>query len=121
MGSAGRMGPAYFPTILGVLLILVGVAAFVRALLRQGDALERFHLKELALVAGAVVGFGLVLRGAGLAPAVMLLVLGSGFASDQFNVKRFALLAVGLAVFSTLVFVKGLGLPLQAIGPWFGG
>ena len=121
MGEAGRMGPAYFPTILGVLMILVGVAAFVRALLRQGEALERFHLKQLALVAGSVVGFGLILRGAGLAPAVMLLVLGSGLASEQFNVKRFSLLAVGLAVFATLVFVKGLGLPMQAIGPWFGG
>lgn len=121
MGSAGRMGPAYFPTILGVLMILVGVAAFVRALLRQGEALEGFHPRELVLVAGAVVGFGLVLRGAGLVPAVMLLVLGSGFASDQFNFKRFALLAAGLALFATLVFVKGLGVPLQAIGPWFGG
>lgn len=121
MGSAGRMGPAYFPTILGVWLILVGAAAFVRALLRRGETLERFHPGKLALVAGSVVGFGLVLRGAGLAPAVVVLVLGSGLASEQFNFKRFALLAAGLALFATLVFVKGLGLPLQAFGPWFGG
>jgi hypothetical protein len=120
MGSAGRMGPAYFPTILGGLLLLVGLAAIIRSTLRRGDPLERFHLRELALVTGSVVGFALILQGAGLAPAVVLLVMGSGYASREFHVGRFALLAVGLALFAGLVFVKGLGMPVPMFGTWFG-
>lgn len=121
MGSAGRMGPAYFPTVLGVLLAIIGVVAIIRSLLKPGEAMEKFAFRELALILGSVVAFGLVLRGAGLAPAVLLLVLGSGLASKQFHLGRFLAVGLGLSVFATLVFIKGLGLPLTIIGPWFGG
>lgn len=66
---------------------------------------------------GSVVLFGLTVRGAGLAPSLVLLVLVSAvWASDKFNIKS-ALLAIASAVFSGLVFVKGLGLPFAVIGP----
>jgi hypothetical protein len=121
LGSAGSMGPAYFPSIIGALLVLAGVAAFIRSTLVVGEPMETFALRELALVAGSVAAFGLLLRGAGLAPAVLVLVMGAGYASSSFHAGRFALLAAGLALFAGLVFIRGLGLPLQAIGPWFGG
>jgi len=120
MGSAGAMGPAYFPSLLGGLLALVGAAGIVRATLRTGEPIEPFALGRLALVAGALVVFGLLLRGAGLVPAVMVLVAGSSLASEDFQPGRVVVLALGLALFSTLVFVGGLGLPLQAFGSWFG-
>jgi len=121
MGSAGAMGPAYFPSLLGGLLVLVGACGVLRSALVAGEAIEPFALRRLALVAGALVVFGLVLRGAGLVPAVMVLVAGSSLASDSFRPGRVALLSLGLALFSYLVFVSGLGLPLQAFGSWFGG
>lgn len=120
-GSTGRMGPGYFPMLLGGMLALIGAVVLARALVTQEQGLERFALREIGLILGSVLLFGVVLRGAGLVPAVFFLVLGSGLASEKFHFGRYCLLASGLAVFSALVFTKGLGLPLALFGPWFGG
>jgi hypothetical protein len=120
MGSAGRMGPAYFPTILGSVLVLLGLAAIVRSTLRVGEAVEQFAIREIILVLSAVLLFGILVRGAGLLPAVLVLVLLSAYASNKFKLVPSLLLAVGLAVFAVLVFIKGLGLPIPMVGPWLG-
>jgi len=120
MGSAGRMGPAYFPTILGGLLALIGVASVIRSLITKGEEIGRFAVKEAFLVLLAVVLFGVLVRDAGLFPATVVLVMLSGFASSKFKWGPFLAVAIGLAIFSVLVFVKGLGLPMPMFGPWLG-
>ena len=125
MGSAGRMGPAYFPTVLGGLLALVGVAGIVRAFigrrLESHDAIGTFHLKDIVIILSAVILFGVLMRGAGLVVAAFVLVLLSSFASKQFKLGSSLLLAVGLTLFAVLLFVKLLGLPMPIVGPWLGG
>ena len=120
MGTSVRMGPGYFPTILGGLLVLVGVISMIRCLTHEGERIRTFSWKEIALVLGSVVLFGVLVRGAGLVPSLILLVLTSAWASDKFKIKTALLLAVLTSVFSALVFVKGLGLPFAIVGPWFG-
>jgi hypothetical protein len=125
MGSAGRMGPAYFPTVLGALLALVGLADIIRAFVGRRseahDAIGTFHIRDIVIILGAVILFGILMRGAGLAVAAFVLVLLSAFASKQFKLGSSLLLAVALAIFSVLLFVKLLGLPMPIIGPWLGG
>lgn len=120
MGTAGRMGPAYFPTILGGLLVLIGSIGIVRSMIKSGGPVSRFAIREIFLVMLAVVVFGILVRGAGLAISVILLVMVSGFASIKFKVGPYLLLGVGMAVFCVLVFVKALGLPMPMFGPWLG-
>jgi hypothetical protein len=120
MGSAGRMGPAYFPTILGGLLAVIGLTGVVRSMVRSGEPIGSFALKEIMLVLISVVLFGLLVRGAGLAISIIVLVLVSGYASAKFKLGPFLALGAGLAVFSVLVFVKALGLPMPMFGPWLG-
>src|ERR1700687_6325359 len=60
LGSAARMGPGYFPRILGILLLLLGAALSLRALKIKGDALPRWYWKPLLIVLGSVVAFGMV-------------------------------------------------------------
>jgi hypothetical protein len=120
MGSAGRMGPAYFPTVLGGLLTLVGAVGVIRSLLRPGEPVGKFYIKEIVLVLVAVLLFGLLMRNAGLVPAVLVLVLMSAYASPKFTWGASLLLAIGLAVFAVVVFVKLLGLPMPILGPWLG-
>ena len=120
MGTAGRMGPAYFPTVLGGLLSLVGAIAVVRSLLRPGEAVGKFYIKELVIILSAVLLFGFLMRGAGLVPAVIVIVALSAFASPKFKLGEAALLAGGLALFAVVVFVKLLGLPMPIFGPWLG-
>jgi hypothetical protein len=120
MGSAGRMGPAYFPTVLGALLTLIGFIAVVRSFLRPGEAVGKFYVKEIVLILSAVLLFGFLVRGAGLVPAALVLILMSAYASPKFRWGEALLLAVGLTIFALLVFVKLLGLPMPVFGPWFG-
>jgi hypothetical protein len=120
MGTGTKMGPAYFPTVLGYLLAVIGLIAVVRAFTQPGTPIGRFSLKNLAIVLGATVLFGLLVRGAGLAVAVIALVVLSASASAMFRWAPSIALAVGLAVFSVAVFVWGLGLPIPAVGSWLG-
>jgi hypothetical protein len=120
MGSAGRMGPAYFPTALGWILAAIGAVAVVRSFFGSGTAIEKFAMKELVLILVSVLLFGVVMRGAGLAIAVPLIIIVSAYASVKFSWKASVLLAIGMTVFSVALFVKALGLPMPMLGPWFG-
>lgn len=121
MGTALRMGAAYFPTVLGGLLIFVGGIAVVRGFIVPDTPIGRFAFKGLTLVIASVLLFALIVRGAGLAIALPLLVMVSAFASARFRWGPTVALAVGLTIFCFLVFLKGLGVPLPLWGPWLGG
>jgi hypothetical protein len=121
MGKAIKMGPAYFPTILGGLLILIGIISVVRSLLQAGTPIGNFTFKGMALVVLSVALFGLLVRGAGLIIALPLLIILSAIASKNFRWIPTLLLGLGMTLFCILVFLKGLGIPLPVFGPWFGG
>jgi putative tricarboxylic transport membrane protein len=121
MGTALKMGAGYFPTVLGGLLTLIGIIALVRSFLQPGDPIGRFAFKGLLLVVGSTLVFGLIVREAGLAIALPLLVIMSAYASVHFRWGPSLALAAGLTVFCVLVFLKGLGVPLPILGSWFGG
>lgn len=119
MGSAGRMGPAYFPTALGGLLAVIGTVSLIRSFIRHGEPIGNFSIKSLLLITVAVLLFGFLMRGAGLMLAILVLVMISGYASIKFKALSFFAVAVGMAVFCVLVFVVGLGLPMPMFGSWF--
>ncbi|HWO42799.1 MAG TPA: tripartite tricarboxylate transporter TctB family protein [Candidatus Eisenbacteria bacterium] len=121
MGTALKMGPAYFPTVLGWLLMAVGGLALIRAFMSSDAPLGALAWKKLFLIVGSTILFGLILRRAGLIVAVPLLVLTSGMASRHFRWIPTVGLAGGLTAFCIFVFLKGLGVPIPVIGPWFGG
>ncbi len=121
MGTAMRMGPAYFPTVLGLLLALIGMALILRALVLTGPPVGQFTFWKPALVLGSTALFGLVLRPLGLPIAVIGLVLMSAYASHRFRWPVALALAVGLAASCSIAFVRLLGLPIPILGSWLGG
>jgi putative tricarboxylic transport membrane protein len=121
MGTAMRMGPAYFPIVLGLLLALIGLATILRALVRSGPPVEKFTFGKPALVLGSNVLFGLFLRPLGLVVALVALVLVSAYASQRFRWPAALALAAGLAISSAIAFVRLLGLPIPILGSWLGG
>lgn len=120
MGSAGRMGPGYFPTVLGWMLSGIGLIAVVRSFFGHGEAVEKFHFKGLILILGSTLLFAYLVRGAGLAIAIPLLIVIGAYASSKFRWGPAILLAIGMTVFSVLLFIYALGLPMPVLGPWFG-
>ena len=120
MGTAHKMGPAYFPMVLSALLIVIGIISLVRSFIKPGSPISGYAFKGLLLVTVSTVLFGLIVRGAGLVIALPMLVIASSYASKKFNWKYSVSMAAGLTVFCILIFLKGLGIPLPILGSWFG-
>lgn len=121
MGTGMKMGPAYFPTVLGALLSLIGLISLVRAFVTNGAPVPAFAWKPLLIITGAVVVFALIVRGVGLVIALPLFVVMTAFASTHFRWGTALALAAAATIFCALVFVKGLGVPLPLIGRWLSG
>jgi hypothetical protein len=119
VGTASRMGPGYFPLALSGLLILFGLVAVVRSFLVQGEPIRAFAWKPLVLILVGTALFGALIGTLGLIIALLALVLTSAAASEKFRFDwRAALGLVALIAFCSLVFVKGLGVPMPLFGPW---
>jgi hypothetical protein len=116
MGTPARMGPAFFPFWLGMILALLGIVIAVNGYRRQGDAdaaFPKFHWIPIAYVLGAVILFGLILKAVGMLIAGIILVFIASYGNpEKVSVRATSFLAVGLVVFCALVFVWGLKLPI---------
>lgn len=119
MGTAARMGPAYFPTMLGLLLMFIGATISFKGLRADAEeghgAVDRFHFKPLILVLGAVVAFALLLRPGGLLVALLALIFISSLGSGEFKLKEILPLAIGLCLLVVAVFIWGLGLTIPVL------
>lgn len=111
MGSAVRMGPGYFPAVLGGLLVVLGLVVLLKALAADGPTVARFHFKQLILVSGSVVAYGYLIKPAGLALATIAAVIIGALAGHEFKWKEALIVALVLVIFSWLVFVRALTLP----------
>jgi hypothetical protein len=121
IGNAVKMGPAYFPLVLSFILIFIGLISLVRSFIKPGTPVGAIAINGLVLVIIPTVLFGLLVRKLGLVIMLPLLVIISSYASRQFRWGPALALAVGMTIFCTLVFIKGLGVPLPILGSWFGG
>jgi hypothetical protein len=111
LGSAARMGPAYFPTLLGGLMAVVGGAVFFRSFVLKGETVAAIPLRLLFFITLSLLVFGYLLKPIGLVLALLCLVVISAFPGHEFRLKEALLLTLALIVLCVLVFVKGLGLP----------
>ncbi|MDH4096099.1 MAG: tripartite tricarboxylate transporter TctB family protein [Betaproteobacteria bacterium] len=111
MGSALRMGPGYFPALLGGLLVFLGLLVMAKALALDGPKIAAFHFRPLLLVSLSVVAYGYLMKPGGLAVATIAAVFIGALAGHEFKWKEVAVVALVLVIFSWLVFVRGLTLP----------
>jgi Tripartite tricarboxylate transporter TctB family len=114
MGDAARMGPAWFPFWIGVLLVAVGVATAAAGLKPRAleDKLQKLELRSLAWIIGSVCLFGLLLQPLGLVLALAVLVLVSSLASHEFGWKGTLVNATVLILFSVGAFIQGISLQI---------
>ncbi len=113
IGTAARMGPGYFPLVLGVILIGLGVAIVAFSLKGEnGEAVDKFHWGPLFWVLGSICLFGVMLKLTGVLAAGLALVIGSSVGSGEFKWKEVVLLGLALTIFCAAVFVGGLKLPI---------
>jgi len=121
VGTGARMGPGYFPLMLGVLMALVGAVITFKALVietKDGDKIGKWAWRPLFYIIAANVVFGVLLAGLrnfnvpafGLIVAIYALTFIASMAQAGWKFKTTLLLATALAVGSYLVFVMALAL-----------
>jgi hypothetical protein len=114
-GTALRMGPGFFPVVLGGLLIVFGLAVLAIGL-RKGESMAgSWSLRALIILPLSLILFGLLMEYAGFVPAMLVLIVGSATASTEFRFLEVLLFAAGLTALSVAVFVWALGLPYPLI------
>ena len=114
-GSALRMGPGYFPIILGGILTLFGLFLMARSP-RSAETIERgWSLRALIIIPVAFVLFGILMTHAGFIPALIVLIFISALATTEFRLIEVVLLSLGLTAACVAVFIYGLGLPYPLI------
>ncbi|WP_457580762.1 tripartite tricarboxylate transporter TctB family protein [Ensifer canadensis] len=117
MGTLKRMGPGFYPAAIAVALIVFGLGIiFFEGRLKDALAPERPHVRGLLTVLPAIAVFAVLIESAGMIPAVFASVMMSTRAEPELSLRNAVLLAIGLSMFATLVFVYGLSVPVQAIG-----
>jgi len=117
-GSTLRMGPGYFPTMLGGILILFGIYVMVRGLRSDEKIKGNWSIRALIVLPLSMVLFGVLMELAGFIPALAALIFVSVASGREFKFMEVLLLTVFLGVISVAMFIWGLGLPYPLI-KWF--
>ena len=118
IGSGGRMGPGYFPLLLGVILAILGAIIMFKALVVEsatgdGDRIGKWAWKPLVLIILANLLFGVMIGGLpsiglppmGLIAGIFALTIVASLAGDSFNLKEVLILSVILSIGSYAAFI----------------
>ena len=115
LGTALRMGPGYFPMILGGVLILFGVVLILRGLRSDQKIQGQWSIRALVVLPISMALFGVLIDLAGFIPAIVGLVFLSSASSRECKFFEVLSLSVSLSVISVILFIWGLGLPYPLI------
>ncbi|MDM0069512.1 tripartite tricarboxylate transporter TctB family protein [Variovorax sp. J31P207] len=124
VGNGARMGPGYFPLMLGILMAVIGLVIMFTGLTvetEDGEKVGKWAWKQVVYILGANLAFGVLLGGLpsigvpamGMIIAIYALVLISSLAGSEFNLPKVLILATVLAVGSYVAFIWALKLQIQ--------
>lgn len=116
VGTGARMGPGYFPLLLGIVLAALGAAILFYSLVEHtedGEPVGKFAWRPIVFVLGANIVFGILLAGLpkfgipamGLIMAIYALVIIASLAGDRFVLRDVLILATILSAGSYLAFI----------------
>ena len=124
IGDGARMGPGYFPLLLGVLLMILGAVVAFKAMVietEDGDKIGKWMWRPVGYIVAANLAFGVLLGGLpsikipamGMVLAIYALTLIGARAGSEFKLKEVLVLATILVIGSYVVFIMLLKLQIQ--------
>ena len=117
LGTPLRMGPAYFPLLVGVIVAVLGLAVLIKGLVAgEIPSFGSVPWRAITVIVLAVLFFGFTVRRLGFVPASAVTALLTTMASKQVRPRTALLVAAGLTVAATLIFVVGLQLRIPLWG-----
>lgn len=111
MGSALRMGPGYFPTVLGGIVVVFGIYVLIKGIINNEKVVGNWSLRALIVLPIATWIFGVMMENVGFIPALVVLMYTSSIAGKEFKFLEVTIMAVVMVIVCTGVFIYGLGLP----------
>jgi hypothetical protein len=116
IGTGARMGPGYFPLVLGVMLALLGSAVMFKALVVEtadGEKIGKWAWKPLFYIIAGNLLFGILLGGLpslklpamGLIAAIFGTTIVVSKAGETFDLKEVLVLSTVLSIGSYMAFV----------------
>jgi putative tricarboxylic transport membrane protein len=128
VGTALRMSTGYVPRLLCWLLTGLGAVVLVQGLLEPHRPEPRrepspqdgviAQLRPVVLVTVGLIAFALALEPLGLVLAILVLVVIASFATRELKLWETLAAAAGLSVLTWVIFILGLGLPIQMWPDW---
>lgn len=112
IGTLSKMGPGFFPALISIALIGIGVLLGARSLVVPGDPVERIAFWPQLLILAGIIAFGLLIERVGLAVAVLAVAAISGIAAQGLRWYELAALALAMSAFAVVLFVTLLGQPI---------
>jgi hypothetical protein len=124
VGNGARMGPGYFPLLLGIVMAAIGLGIMFTGLTvetKDGEKIGKWAWKQIVFVIGANLAFGVLLGGLpsigvpamGMIIAIYALVFIASMAGNEFDFKKVLVLATVLAIGSYIAFIWALKLQIQ--------
>jgi hypothetical protein len=117
MGTAGRMGPGYFPRLLSWLIIAIGLFFGLKSFAVDGPPIQMPQLRPIFFCLASIMIFGYMMKYIGLFITAIVLVVVAAYARRDVNLKETLVFGVLLSLGTIGVFVYALGQPLPA---WWG-
>ena len=119
IGKANQMGPGFFPIMLSGLLAVVGIATIFTS--ADGESrVGTIPWRGLVFILAGPILFTVLLDGVGFLLAVWIPVYVATHASTRLRRRTALVLATLFTLAAWLIFIKGLRLPIPAVGSWFG-
>lgn len=119
MGSAMRMGPGYFPTLLGAILLLLGICVLVRGIRSGEKPIGDRGWRPLAMVTLSMLLFGFLVTRLGLVPALVAMFIVGAAAGREFRLREVLALAATMTAFAAGLFVYLLKIPFRLFPDWW--
>lgn len=107
IGTAAKMGPGYFPFLLGLILTILGIVVSLKSL-SKGKGKEKkipLRIRPMAFVLSSIILFGSLLQPLGMVLSTFFLIIISSMGSDEFNIKIALINALFLVLAILIIFV----------------
>lgn len=112
VGNLLRMGPGYFPLMLGIAITAIGIVILIKAVGAR-NTIEKIQWRPLIFIALGLIAFGLSIQTLGVFFATTALVVAARLSEKSLSWMNTLILALCLNVMVYVVFIYGLSIPLK--------
>ena len=111
IGTAMRMGPGYFPTVVGGLLVVLGSIITLSSFTLEGEKIKPFAWRAVIMLGLGFAFFGWAIDRIGFVIGLFVMIFCSALAGREFKLRQVLIMIAILIIGAIALFIYGLELP----------